>query len=98
MLNASGGMQFFKAIFGTFHLPNMLDTSFMSLVAEASGLDNGPAALNPLKGFMCLSDAIPILTGENCFENALAILGCHVPVNVRPFRAFCHLLTLDVGS
>lgn len=83
MLNASGGNQFFKAIFGQFHFPKLIDTSVLTLLCESSNHeDKGPAALNPVRGFGCLSDSIPLISGDQVFEAAIIILSFHIPVTV----------------
>eukprot|EP01039_Chlorochromonas_danica_P007520 gene7520-8318_t len=83
MLNASGGIQFYKAIFGSFHFATLLDCNYLTLIAEANANEtNGPAALNPIKGFLCLNDDIPSLNIESSFEVALTVIAIHLPVHV----------------
>lgn len=83
MLNVAGGIQFFKAIFGGFHFATLLDCNYLTLIAEVNANEtNGPAALNPIKGFLCLNDDIPSLNIENSFEVALTVIAIHLPVHV----------------
>jgi hypothetical protein len=100
MINTSGGMQFFKAIFGAFHIPTLLDCNYVSLVSETIGSDDrGQTAINPIKGFMCLNDAIPTVASQyDSFENAIAIISYHVPVNVSHFPIYTCEIVLMVNN
>lgn len=81
-VNATGGSGFYKAIFGPYHLPSLLDLSYLSLVVENKESDFGTIKLSNLDGFISVNDSIPLLTESQSFEHVIEVLKYHIPVSV----------------
>ena len=89
IINNTGGLNFYKAIFGTFHLPSMIDLSFLSLVSESvedRGWNQpGDDQIKEIQGFAIFNDQVPVIQDDNGFEFTLNILTSYIPVTVSTY-------------
>jgi hypothetical protein len=78
----TGGPGFYKAMFSSYHLPTLLDTSYLSMVSRIQGheTDDNP---NLVEGFVSINDTIPLMPDPQSFDKVLDALKNFIPVNVR---------------
>lgn len=78
----TGGPGFYKAMFSSYHLPTLLDTSYLSMVSRIQGheTDDNP---NLVEGFVSINDSIPLMPDPQSFDKVLDALKNFIPVNVR---------------
>lgn len=92
MVNSSGGLNFYKAIFGTFHLPSMIDLSYLSLISESmedrGWGQSGEDQVKEVQGFVVLNDQIPAINDDQGFEFTIKILTDYIPVSVSHFLIY----------
>lgn len=81
-VNATGGSGYYKAIFGPYHLPSLLDLSYLSLVVENKENELGSGKLSNIEGFIAVNDSIPLMTESQSFERVIEVLKYHIPVSV----------------
>lgn len=92
-VNGSGGLSFYKAIFGQFNLPSMIDLGFLSLVVESvaeaeqwneseDGSSASHAPQGRLQGFLCLNDMMSVVAEEYSFQAMIDLLKEQIPVTV----------------
>lgn len=81
-IQATGGTGFYKAMFSAFHIPTLLDNSYLSLVSRIEGHET---ADNPtvVEGFVAINDSIPLMSDPSSFDKVIAALKNFIPVNVR---------------
>ncbi len=85
IINSSGGLSFYKAIFGAFHLPALIDLGYLSLIAEAHSSDYGghDEDKHPhIHGFISLNDQMSVVTEEYDFESMINLVKEYIPVTV----------------
>lgn len=91
-INGSGGLSFYKAIFGQFHLPSLIDLNFLSLVVESlpeseqwneseDSVSHG--SHGKLQGFLSLNDQMSVVTEEYTFDAMISLVKEYIPVTVR---------------
>lgn len=82
----TGGPGFYKAMFSSYHLPTLLDTSYLSMVSRIQGHETSDNP-NLVEGFVSINDSIPLMSDPQSFDKVLDALKNFIPVNVRQFRA-----------
>jgi hypothetical protein len=91
-INSSGGLSYYKAIFGAFNLPSLIDTSYLALVVEAfpdiqywnqsEDSSSRQSSKGVLQGFLSLNDQMSVLPDDYSFESIIALLKDYIPVTV----------------
>jgi hypothetical protein len=85
-IDATGGNGFYKAIFGSYNLPSMIDLSYYSLVANIDGhVTNKEENIPFIEGFVSVNDDIPLIPEPRAFETVINGLKTLLPVNVSLF-------------
>lgn len=89
VMNASGGLSFYRAIFGTFHLPALIDQGYLSLVAESHTSDyslTDSDKQSHIHGFISLNDQMSVVTEEYDFDSIINLVKEYIPLTVRIFQ------------
>jgi hypothetical protein len=73
LINSLGRVPLFRAIFGAFNFSNIVDFSFLSLIASTSDVDESAV------GFISVNDACP---GDHSYTSVLSELQSYLPVKV----------------
>ena len=78
----TGGPGFYKAMFSAYHVPTLLDTSYMSYVSRIEGheTEDNP---NLVEGFVTINDSIPLMSDPQSYEKVINALKNFIPITVK---------------
>lgn len=77
----TGGPGFYKAMFSSYHLPTLLDSSYMSFVSRIAGHETEENP-NLVEGFVTINDCVPLMADPESFEKVVDALKNFIPVTV----------------
>lgn len=75
----TGGPGFYKAMFSSYHLPTLLDSSYMSFVSRIAGHETEENP-NLVEGFVTINDCVPLMADPESFEKVVDALKNFIPV------------------
>ncbi len=82
----NGGSGYFRAVFGAYNIPALIDLSVLSLAADekVTKVDTNDSEYisTAFRGFISLDDTISCMPDPHIFDGAISILKNYISVNV----------------
>ncbi len=91
MVETSGGMSIYKAAFGQFNFPSIVETCFLTLVVTEGVVNVDSTVDENYVAMMSINDCISITGDCNSFSNCINELKQYIPVTVSVISLFVYI-------